>query len=217
MKQFVVIGLGNFGFTVATRLHQIGHQVLAADSNTTRVEHIKDLVTQAVVIDAKDKNALAEVVTDVIDAAVVGLGDSVEASLLCVLYLKELGVKRIIAKAASDDHGRILESIGTSEVIYPERDAALRLAEKLNAPTSVIDYIELSPDYSIIDVATPDDFVGKTLKQLQLPKKQGILVIAVRNVMKSGIQLLPPADYTFEPDSIITVIGRYEDLNKLTL
>jgi trk system potassium uptake protein len=217
MKQFVVIGLGNFGFTVASRLAQIGHQVLAADSNATRVEHIKDLVTQAVVIDAKDKNALAEVVTDSVDAAVVGLGDSVEASLLCVLYLKELGVKRIIAKASSDDHGRILESIGTSEVIYPERDSALRLAEKLNAPTSVIDYIELSPDYSIIDVATPDDFVGKTLKQLQLPKKQGILVIAVRNVMKSGIQLLPPADYTFEPDSIMTVIGRYEDLNKLTL
>jgi len=217
MKQFVVIGLGNFGFTVATRLSQIGHQVLAADTNATRIEHIKDLVTQAVVIDAKDKNALAEVVSGAVDAAVVGLGDSVEASLLCVLYLKELGVKRIIAKAASDDHGRILESIGTSEVIYPERDAALRLAEKLNAPTSVIDYIELSPDYSIIDVATPDDFVGKTLKQLQLPKKQGILVIAVRNVLKNEIQLLPPADYQFEPDSIITVIGRYADLNKLTL
>jgi trk system potassium uptake protein TrkA len=217
MKQFVVIGLGNFGYTVATRLHQIGHQVLAADSNATRVEHIKDLVTQAVVIDAKDKSALAEVVTNAIDAAVVGLGDSVEASLLCVLYLKELGVKRIIAKASSDDHGRILESIGTSEVIYPERNAALRLAEKLNAPTSVIDYIELSPEYSIIDVAAPDDFVGKTLKQLALPKKQGILVIAVRNVMKNGIQLLPPADFKFEPDSIMTVIGKYEDLNKLTL
>ena len=217
MKQFVVIGLGNFGFTVASRLAQIGHQVLAADSNAVRVEHIKDQVTQAVIIDAKDKNALAEVVTGSIDAAVVGLGDSVEASLLCVLYLKELGVKRIIAKASSDDHGRILESIGTSEVIYPERDSALRLAEKLNAPTSVIDYIELSPDYSIIDVATPDDFVGKTLKQLALPKRQGILVIAVRTVMKNEIQLLPPADYKFEPDSIITVIGKYEDLNKLTL
>jgi len=218
MKQFVVIGLGNFGFTVATRLSQIGHQVLAADTNATRIEHIKDLVTQAVVIDAKDKNALAEVVTGAIDAAIVGLGDSVEASLLCVLYLKELGVRRIIAKASSDDHGRILESIGTSEVIYPERDAALRLAEKLNAPTSVIDYIELSPDYSIIDVATPDDFVGKTLKQLQLPKKHGVLVIAVRSVLKgSEIQLLPPADYKFEPDSIVTVIGRYADLNKLSL
>jgi trk system potassium uptake protein TrkA len=217
MKQFVVIGLGNFGYGVATRLAQIGHQVLAADSNATRIEQIKDNVTQAVVIDAKDKTALAEVVTDAIDAAVVGLGDSIEASLLCVLYLKELGVKRIIAKAASDDHGRILESIGTSEVIYPERDAAHRLAEKLNAPTSVIDYIELSPDYSIVDIATPDDFVGKTLKQLQLPKKQGVLVIAVRSVMKNDIQLLPPADYKFEPDSIITVIGKYEDLNKLTL
>jgi len=217
MKQFVVVGLGNFGFTVASRLAQIGHQVLAADSNPTVIEHIKDKVTQAVVIDAKDKSALAEVVSDAIDAAVVGLGDSIEASLLCVLYLKELGVKRIIAKASSDDHGRILESIGTSEVIYPERNSALRLAEKLNAPTSVLDYIELSPEYSIIDVATPDDFVGKTLKQLQLPKKQGVLVIAVRSVMKNGIQLLPPADYKFKPDTIITVIGRYEDLNRLTI
>ncbi len=217
MKQFVVVGMGNFGLTVATRLTQIGHQVLAADSNPAVIERIKDQVTQAVVIDARDKSALAEVVTDAIDAAVVGLGDSIEASLLCVLYLKELGVKRVIAKAASDDHGRILESIGTSEVIYPERNTALRLAEKLNAPTSVLDYIELSPEYSIIDVATPDDFVGKTLKQLQLPKRQGILVIAIRSVMKDGIQLLPPADYKFEPDTIMTVIGRYEDLNKLTI
>jgi len=217
VKQFVVVGLGNFGFSVATRLGQIGHQVLALDSVPTRVDQIKDQVTQAVVIDARDKNALAEVVTDAMDAAVVGLGDSIEASLLCVLYLRELGVKRIIAKAASDDHARILEAIGASEVIHPERAAALRLAEKLNAPTSVLDYIELSPDYSIIDVATPDDFVGKTLKQLQLPKRQGVLVIAVRCVLKGDIQLLPPADYKFEPDTIMTVIGRYADLNKLAL
>jgi trk system potassium uptake protein TrkA len=196
MKQFVVIGLGNFGHAVATRLAQIGHEVIAIDSNEARVAAIKDDVTQAITADARN---------------------SIESSLLSVLYCKELGVKRIIAKAASDDHGRILESIGTSEVIYPERNAALRLAEKLNAPTSVIDYIELSPEYSIIDVAVPDDFVGKTLKQLQLPRKQGILVIAVRSVMKNGIQLLPPAEYKFEPDSIMTVIGRYEDLNKLTI
>jgi trk system potassium uptake protein TrkA len=217
VKQFVVIGLGNFGFSVASRLAQIGHEVLAIDSDEVRVDSIKDHVTQAITADAKNKETLRDLVSNAVDAVVVGLGDSIEASVLCVLYLKEFGVKRIIAKASSDDHGRILESIGTSEVIYPERDAALRLAEKLNAPTSVLDFIELSPEYSIIDVATPDDFVGKTLKQLQLPKKQGILVIAVRNVMKNDIQLLPPADYKFEPDSIITVIGRYADLNKLSL
>jgi trk system potassium uptake protein TrkA len=217
MKQFVVIGLGNFGFSVASRLAQIGHEVLAIDADEARIDCIKDHVTQAITADAKNKETLKDLVSNAVDAVVVGLGDSIEASVLCVLYLKEFGVKRIIAKASSDDHGRILESIGTSEVIYPERDAALRLAEKLNAPTSVLDYIELSPDYSIVDVATPDDFVGKTLKQLQLPKKQGILVIAVRNVLKNDIQLLPPADYKFEPDSIITVIGRYADLNKLTL
>jgi trk system potassium uptake protein TrkA len=218
MKQFAVIGLGNFGNAVATRLAQIGHQVLAIDSDEARVSAIKDQVTQAITADARNKESLRDLISKEVDAVVVGLGDSIEASLLCVLYCKELGVKRIIAKASSDDHGRILESIGTSEVIYPERNSALRLAEKLNAPTSVIDYIELSPDYSIIDVATPDDFIGKTLKQLQLPRKHGILVIAVRSVLKGGeIQLLPPADYQFEPDSIMTVIGRYEDLNKLTL
>ena len=217
MKQFVVIGLGNFGFNVAARLAQIGHEVLAIDSSEARIETIKDRVTQAVVADAKNKDTLRELIPNPVDAVIVGLGDSVEASILCVLYLKEFGVRRTIAKASSDDHGRILESIGTSEVIYPERNAALRLAEKLNAPTSVLDYIELSPEYSIIDVATPDDFVGKTLKQLQLPKKHGILVIAVRTVLKNGIQILPPADYQFQPDSIITVIGRYADLNKLAL
>jgi trk system potassium uptake protein len=217
MKQFVVIGLGNFGTNVAIRLAQIGHEVLAIDSSEARVDSVKNSVTQAVVGDAKNKETLRDLIPNPVDAVIVGLGDSVEASILCVLYLKEFGVKRTIAKASSDDHGRILESIGTSEVIYPERNAALRLAEKLNAPTSVLDFIELSPEYSIIDVATPDDFVGKTLKQLQLPKKHGILVIAVRNVMKSDIQLLPSADYKFEPDTIITVIGRYADLNKLTL
>jgi trk system potassium uptake protein TrkA len=217
MKQFVVIGLGNFGQSVAARLAQIGHEVIAIDFDENRVATIKDSVTQAVTADARNRDALQDLIPSGVDAVVVGVGDSIEASLLSVLYCKELGVKRIIAKAASDDHGRILESIGTSEVIYPERNAALRLAEKLNAPTSVIDYIELSPEYSIIDVATPDEFVGKTLKQLQLPRKHGILVIAVRTVLKNDIQLLPPADYKFEPDTIITVIGRYADLNKLTI
>ena len=217
MKQFVVIGLGNFGYNVAVRLAQIGHEVMAIDSSEERIDDIKDHVTQAVVADSKDKDALADLVTNAMSAAVVSLGDNIEASVLCVLYLKEIGVKRIIGKAASVDHGKILEAIGTSEVIYPERDAAVRLAEKLNAPTSVLDYIELSPDYGIVDVATPDDFVGKTLKMLHLPKEHGVLVIAVRNVLKNDIQIMPSADYKFEPDSVITVIGKYENLSKLTL
>jgi trk system potassium uptake protein len=217
MKQFVVIGLGNFGLNVAARLAKIGHDVLAVDSSEARIDEVKDRVTQAVVGDAKDKEMLRELVPASVDAAIVGLGDSIEPSILCVLYLKELGVKRVIAKASSNDHGRILESIGTSEVIYPERDAAIRLAEKLNAPTSVLDYIELSPEYGIVDVATPDSFVGKTLKQLALPKQHGVLVIAARNVMKNDITLMPPADFKLEPDSVITVIGRYADLSKLNL
>lgn len=217
MKQFVVIGLGNFGHNVAARLAQIGHEVMAIDASEERIDDIKDHVTHAVVADAKDKDALSDLITNAMSAAVVSLGDNIEASVLCVLYLKEIGVKRIIGKATSVDHGKILEAIGTSEVIYPERDAAIRLAEKLNAPTSVLDYIELSPEYGIVDIATPDDFVGKTLKQLHLPKEHGVLVIAVRTVLKNSIQIMPDAEYKFEPDSVITVIGRYDDLNKLTL
>jgi trk system potassium uptake protein TrkA len=217
MKQFVVIGLGNFGLNVAARLAKIGHEVLAVDSSEARIDEIKGKVTQAVVGDAKDKEMLRELVPANVDAAIVGLGDSIESSILCVLYLKELGVRRTIAKASSDDHGRILESIGTTEVIYPERDAAVRLAEKLNAPTSVLDYIELSPEYGIVDIETPEAFYKKTLKQLQLPKQHGVLVIAARDVMKNEITLMPPADYMLRPDSVITVIGRYADLAKLNL
>jgi trk system potassium uptake protein len=217
VKQFVVIGLGNFGLNVAARLAKIGHEVLAVDSCEACIDGIKDKVTQAVVGDAKDKEMLRELVPANIDAAIVGLGDSIESSILCVLYLKELGVRRVIAKASSDDHGRILESIGTSEVIYPERDAAVRLAEKLNAGTSVLDYIELSPEYGIVDIETPEAFYKKTLKQLALPKQHGVLVIAARDVMKNEITLMPPADYTLKPDSVITVIGRYADLAKLSL
>ncbi len=217
MKQFVVIGLGNFGFSVATRLAQIGHEVLAIDSDEARIESIKDRVTQAVVGDARDKTVLDDLVSTSVDAVIVSLGDSIEASLLSVLHLKGLGIKRVIAKAAGEDHGRILESIGASEVIYPERDAAIMVAEKLSAATAVLDYIALSPEYSIIDVATPDSFIGKTLKQLHLPSKHGILVIAVKDVLSNQMRILPPPDYQFQPDSVITVIGRYADLSKLTL
>lgn len=217
MKQFVVIGLGSFGSGVAAKLAEIGNEVLAIDSVEARVDDIKDRVTQAIVGDAKDKDMLREFVPERADAVIVSLGDDLEASVLCVLYLKELKAGRIIAKASSDDHGRILESIGIHEVIHPERDAAIRLAEKLSAPTDVIDYITLSPEYSIADVATPDDFVGKSLRELHLPKRHGVLAIAVKNVLTNQITLMPGADFTLRPDTVLTLIGRYQDLAKLSL
>jgi trk system potassium uptake protein TrkA len=191
--------------------------VLAIDSSDDRINDIKDHVTQAVVGNAKDKDMLKELIPGAADAVIVSLGDSMEASVLCVLHLKELEVKRIIAKASGDDHGKILEAIGIHEVVYPERDVAIRLAEKLNAPTDVIDYITLSPEYSIADVATPDDFVGKSFKQLHLPKRYGVLALAVKSVLTNEITLMPPADFVLKPDTILTLIGRYQDLGKLSL
>ncbi|MBU1631364.1 MAG: TrkA family potassium uptake protein, partial [Candidatus Omnitrophica bacterium] len=134
MGQFVVIGLGNFGHNVAISLFEQRNQVLAIDANSKKIEQIKDKVTQAVVVNVKEKEALSEFISNDIDAAIVSLGDKIEASILTTLYLKELGVKKIIVKAINDDHGQILKLIGAMEIIYPEKEEAVRLARRLTVP-----------------------------------------------------------------------------------
>ena len=215
-RSFAVIGLGRFGAATATTLVELGQDVIGIDGSEDKVREMSDALLQAVQLDATDERALRAAGIQNVDVAVISIGEDIESSLLVVMLVKELGIPTIIAKAVTPLHGRILQKLGVSRVIFPEREMAQRLAHSLVVP-NVLDYIELSRDFSIVELPAPQEFVGKTLKQLQLPKKQGILVIAVRNVLKNKIQLLPPADYQFEPDSIITVIGRYADLNKLTL
>lgn len=216
MKQFIVIGLGNFGFNVASDLAKLGHQVLAIDSSSKKIEEIKDKVTQAVVADAKDKKVLSEFVSDDVDAVIVGVGDNIEASTVVVLYLKELGAKRIIAKAMNDDHGEILKSIGANEIIYPEKDVATRLAERLTTP-NLIEHIPLAMEYSIAEIACPDKFIGKTLKELQLRNKYDVEVIAVKEVLLDKFHLIPKADFKIGADIALIVIGKKEDIDRLRL
>ncbi len=216
MKQFVVIGLGSFGFNLAVALSEKEHQVLAIDLDERKIEMIKERVTHAVVADVTDKNVLSEFVNPDIDAVIIGLNQSMEASTLATLYLRDLGVKEVIVKAVSDDHAKILRAIGATEIIFPEKDVAVRLAERLSTP-NLIEHLPLTPEYSIIEITPPDNFVGKTLKDLELRKEYGIVVIAVKDVLSNTFDLIPGGDFEVQENSALMIIGKKSDIDKLEL
>lgn len=216
MKQFVVIGLGSFGFNLATALAKDGHEVLAIDSDERNIEAIKDRVTHAVMADATDKKVLSEFVSTDADAVIVGLAENMEASTLVTLYLRDLRMKGIIVKALSDDHAKVLKAVGATEIVYPEKDVALRLAERLSTP-NLIEHLPLTPEYSIVEITPPEPFLGKTLRELQLRKEFGVIVIAVKDVLSNTFHLIPDTDYEIKPNSALVIIGRAENIDKLRI
>ncbi len=214
MKRFVVIGLGNFGMNAARALYKEGHDVLVIDSDEKKIERIKNEVNASIAADATDENVLKEFVSDIADAAIISLGENMEASVLTTLYLKELGIKRIIVKALNEAHRKVLERIGATETIFPEREAAVRLAQRLSVP-NLIEHIPLAPEYSISQIETPTAFVGKTLKELQLPSRFGIQVIAIKDVLSDAFHVIPNAEFRIMPDSALLVIGKSDNLSKM--
>jgi trk system potassium uptake protein TrkA len=213
MKQFVVIGLGSFGSNLAVTLSKDGHDVLTVDVNEKKVEAIKKNVTHAVVADASDKRVLAELVSPDADAAIIGL-NSMEASVLATLYLKDLGVNKIIVKAMNDDHAKVLKAVGATEIVYPEKDVAYRLADRLSTP-NLIEHLPLTPEYTIVEIKPPPNFLGKTLKGLQVRKKYSIVVIAVKDMLSNTSHLIPGADFEIKKHHVLLVIGKTDDIDKL--
>jgi trk system potassium uptake protein TrkA len=214
MKHFVIIGLGRFGYHLATSLYRLENQVLVIDQNKKVIESIKDYVTEAIIGDARDVKFLSEFVDESVDTVVVATGADIEMSVLTVLYLKDLGVKHIIAKAKSEDHGKILKSLGVSEIIYPEKDIASRLAEKMTL-SNLVSHIPLAPEYSIVEIVTPEKFFGKSLKELELRQNYGIVVIAVKDVLYDKIEVIPDAGTKLPPDSVMIIICKTEDVVNL--
>lgn len=215
MKQFVVIGLGRFGSNLARTLYKLGNQVLALDMDKQKVEKIKDEVTEAIIADAKDVETLSEFIDKDIDTVILATGTDIEMSVLSVLYLKQIGVKHIIAKAKNDDHGRILKSLGVEEVIYPERDIAERLAESLNM-SSLIAHIPLAPEYSLVEIATPEKFFGKSLEELDIRNKYGITVIGIKDVLMDTIDISPMPDKKLPVDSAMIIVCKTDEIEDLT-
>jgi trk system potassium uptake protein len=217
-KQFGVIGLGRFGSAMAMTLTELGHDVIGVDGDETRVQQLADVITHALQIDATDEKALRAAGIQDVDVAVVSIGENIESSLLVVMQLRDLGIATIVAKAVTPLHGRILEKLGVSRVIFPEREMAIRIAHSLVMP-NVIDYIELSRDFSIVEVPAPDAFVGRTLKQLELRPRLGLTLIAIkRQSDDSGAvvtNIAPAADETIRRGDILALLGSNEQLNKL--
>ncbi|MCD6453804.1 MAG: TrkA family potassium uptake protein [Candidatus Aminicenantes bacterium] len=216
MGRYVVLGLGSFGFYLAKTLYENGQEVIAVDSDENIIEKIKDYVTQSFVADATDKETLSAIgVTDA-DVVVVSLGPRMEPSILSVLYLRELGVKEIIVKALNEDHKKILEVLGATDVIYPEKDIAVRTAHKIMSG-NVIDFLPLAPGYSIQQIAPPPEFVGKSLRELDLRNKYKIQVIAVKEIIPEKLHLIPAGDFVIKESDLLMVVGRDEDIRKLSV
>lgn len=204
MKSYVVIGLGRFGSAMARDLCALGAEVLAVDVHSNLVQAVANEVTHAVVGDATDKEVLRALGVRDFDCAVIAIGDDLAASVLTVMNLKELGVAKVVCKAHDETHRRVLEKLGVDRVVIPEHEHAKRLARALQSH-NVLDYIELSSDYGILEVPTPKSWVGKTLKELNVRAKLGVNIIAVSSGTEKNIS--PAADYCICAGDILSVLG----------
>lgn len=213
MKQFAVIGLGNFGFYLATRLFNRGHDVLAMDKNENLVQEIRDNVSQAIIADATDPKALSELELQNMDAVIVSIGSILSSSILTTLNLKDIGVRHIIAKAITEPHGRILQKVGANEIYFPERDSALSLADHLHDP-NMIDYLPFIEGYSIIQVSISQKIVGKSLRELNLINRYGIQVIAVKESMPNSVNMIPTGNYVLKESDTLFLLGPDNKLDK---
>ncbi|MBU1061668.1 MAG: TrkA family potassium uptake protein [Candidatus Omnitrophica bacterium] len=216
MRQFAVIGLGRFGLSVAKTLSEKGHQVLAIDRDEELVQEVSDFVTEAVQVDSTDEKALKAVGIMDVDVAVVGIGTNLEASVLTTLILKELGVQHIVARAVTDEHGKVLEKVGATKVIFLERDMGSRVANSLISP-SILEHIELSPKFSIMETVPPKEFIGKSIRDLDVRAKHDLNIIAVRKQESeeaSDLNMAPKADYIVKQGDIFVIIGSNENLDK---
>lgn len=211
-KQFVVIGLGRFGTSVAKTLYALGNDVLAIDSNEDMVQDISDSVTHSVQADATDENSLRSLGIRNFDVAVVTIGSELQASVMVTLLVKELGVKYIIAKANNELHAKVLYKIGADRVVLPERDMGVRVAHNL-VSSNILDYIELSPDYSIAEIVSPKEWHGRNLSDLSMRANYGINVVAIKK--DNDINVSPSAEDIIEPDDIVVAIGGAEELSRL--
>jgi trk system potassium uptake protein TrkA len=214
MKHFAVIGLGNFGFHAARALFEDGNEVVAIDTDKARVQAIDPHSTEAVVLDATDKEALKSLGLENMDGVIVSTGTKISTSILICLYLQEIGVKKILAKALDNDHGKILKRVGATEIIHPEREMALRVSRGLSRP-NVLDFIPLADDFDLIQVGPPSEFIGKSLKDLNLRAKYNVHVIAIKELIPENFRLVPPASFVIKDSDILIMLGKSEDIRKI--
>ncbi|HWQ74940.1 MAG TPA: TrkA family potassium uptake protein [Syntrophomonas sp.] len=212
-KQFAVIGIGRFGQSLVEELAHLGYEVMAIDNDEDKINDIIEIATHAVQADSMEEDTLKSLGVRNFDVVIVSIGSNIQANILTTIILKELGVKRIVAKAQNALHGKVLEKIGADVVIYPERDMAIKLARSL-VSSNFLEQINLSPTYSVIEIFTPKTFFNKSLMEIGLRKKMRVTVLAIRR--NNEVIVSPePTEKLYQGD-VIVALGNNEDLEIIT-
>lgn len=211
MKRFVIIGLGNFGASVAEALHAANQDVLAVDTSEEAVQRVAPFASRAVLADGRSAKTLERIGARNADVAVVSTGDDITASILATLALRDVGVREIYCKVISPDHARVMEKLGVKETVFPERDTALRLATQIST-TAILKFMRLGTAFGIQEMAVPESWVGRSLRDLKLPERYSVSVIALHDVLTDEMIPLPDPDALLKESDTLLVAGRDEDL-----
>lgn len=212
-RKIAVLGISNYGFYLSQRLAEMGCEVLVIDNREQRVRMLQDSIERAVIGDVTDPQTLEALQLQDYDAVVLSIGEEMSASLLALLHLRDMGVGQITAKAASEEHARILRKLGATEVVFPEKDMAMRTANILSG-SNVLDYLPLGEEYGIIELAPDSRFIGKSLRELDLRNQYHVEVIAVKQLLE-GKALVPHPDFVIRDSDLLVVVGRNDVIERL--
>ncbi len=213
MPRVVVIGLGIFGYNVVKNLFEAGIDVIAIDKNKEAVQQVRDCSSKAILADGMDKNVMDTIGLRQDDVVIVSLGEDLAASTLITLHLKQFNVKNIIVKAPNEEHKLVLEKVGATEVIIPEKEMAAKVARSFVSP-NLLDYIPLADDYMICEIAPSKQFLGKSLSEAHMRSKHHVDVIAIKDTLTDKVHMVSP-DYRMKDSDVLVVIGRTNDIDKL--
>jgi trk system potassium uptake protein TrkA len=213
-RRVIVIGVGIFGSNVVKQLAKMDCEVIAIDKDKDAIQDIAEYCSKAIVADGTDKSIYKEFGLQESDLVVISFGENLSDSSLITVNLRKMGIRSIYVKAPNDEYKLVLEKVGATEVIIPEKEVAIKLADSIVRP-GVLDYFPLSEDYKIFEIAPPQDLLGRSLLELQLPKKFNVYVIAVRDILSDSIFMMPGAEFKLKDGQVLIVIGRDEDIGKI--
>lgn len=213
-KHFVLIGLGSFGSALACKLKVNGCRVTGIDADAVRVEDLKDVLFEAVIGDGTDRDSLEPLGLQRATAVVISMGEDITRSLLATLHAKELGARHIMVKGVTQEHGKILKSLGVDRVVFPEIEIANQLADRLTWP-NVIDYLPIDSEHSFVEIAVPDSLAGRTLIDCDLRKRYGIWVVGAKDALTGKLTMFPEGSFMMNDDQMLLVVGKESDLAKL--
>ena len=213
-KQFIVLGLGSFGGALAKKLHQNGCRVTGIDGDEARVDEMKDFLYEAIIGDVTEIDTLRHLPIKEVSAVFIALGEEITPSLLATLHLKELGASRVIAKGVSKEQKKILDKLGVERVVFPEEEIARELADRMTWP-NVIDFLPIDPEYSILEIESPESLIDRQLMDVDLRRRYGVWIIGVKDPLSGKLTMFPDGQFIFRPDQMLLVVGKQSDLDRL--